>query len=143
MSEMQPGSAPHGAAEPHGAHEPSDAEIGPVLRFALGLAVVIAVTMAFMAWLFDSFSAQAARSDAPPSPLESLRKPPPEPLLEISPPANLKAIRAEEEARLGSYGWIAREAGLVHIPIEQAMDRIVEKGLPVRGTAAVPERPGP
>jgi hypothetical protein len=139
MTEAQPGQpAPD---EHHGEHEGTDVEIGPILRFAVGLSAVIVFTMLLMAWLFDSFSASAARADAPPSPLESLRKPPPEPHLELSPPANLKAVRAEEEAVLSSYGWIAREAGLVRIPIERAMDRIVERGLPSR--SGPPERQGP
>lgn len=29
----------------------------------------------------------------------------------------------DKKARLHSYGWIDREAGIVHIPIEEAMER--------------------
>jgi len=37
------------------------------------------------------------------------------------------AWRAQAEQRLRSIGWVDREKGLVHIPIERAMD-LVEKG---------------
>ncbi len=32
--------------------------------------------------------------------------------------------RREQEDRLHSYGWVDRSAGLIHIPIEQAMSHI-------------------
>ncbi|MEH6564325.1 MAG: hypothetical protein V7756_03235 [Halopseudomonas sp.] len=33
-------------------------------------------------------------------------------------------------ARLDDYGWVNRQQGVVHIPIAQAMQRLVERGLP-------------
>ena len=41
-------------------------------------------------------------------------------------------MRAQEEARLNSYGWIDEENGIVHIPIERAMDILAKQGLPAR-----------
>lgn len=40
--------------------------------------------------------------------------------------------RAQEQAHLATYGWIDREGGIAHIPIEQAMRLVAEQGLPVR-----------
>lgn len=57
---------------------------------------------------------------------------PPFPRLQVSPPADLQAFRAREEAQLHGYGWINRTSGIVHIPIEQAMDLVLRQGLPVR-----------
>lgn len=54
---------------------------------------------------------------------------PPSPLLQTDPPSELKAFRAEEEARLNSYGWVDRQKGVVHIPIEQAMKELAAKGI--------------
>ncbi len=39
--------------------------------------------------------------------------------------------------RLGSYGWVDRDAGLVHLPIEEAM------GLVVKGIRPMPVEPPP
>jgi hypothetical protein len=33
-------------------------------------------------------------------------------------------LRAEQLERLGSYGWVDRATGTIHIPIEEAMKRV-------------------
>ena len=38
----------------------------------------------------------------------------------------------DEEERLHSYGYVNKEAGIVHIPIEDAMRLTLERGLPTR-----------
>ena len=40
---------------------------------------------------------------------------------------SLQTYRNEHLARLESWGWIDRKAGTVHMPIDQAMDRVVEE----------------
>lgn len=61
----------------------------------------------------------------------------PLPREQVSPQADLQAFRTREEAELNSYGWIDRKAGVVRIPIDRAMDLIIQQGLPVRiGTNA-------
>ena len=35
--------------------------------------------------------------------------------------------RDERTARLSSWGWVDRKAGIVHMPIEEAMDRVVKE----------------
>jgi hypothetical protein len=59
----------------------------------------------------------------------------PEPHLQVDPPAELQAQRAAERARLSSYGFVDREHGFVHIPIEVAKRRLLERGLPMRPEA--------
>jgi hypothetical protein len=39
---------------------------------------------------------------------------------------------------LGTYGWVDKNAGLVRIPIEEAMRIAVERGLPARSRADSP-----
>ena len=56
----------------------------------------------------------------------------PEPRLEEDERAELNDIRVPEEDRLNSYGWADEKAGTVHIPIERAMQLIVQRGLPTR-----------
>ena len=60
------------------------------------------------------------------------------PKLQISAPADLAAFRSREDADLNSYGWINKTQGIVRIPIQDAMNLIVEKNLlPIRqGTNA-------
>ncbi|HVV51198.1 MAG TPA: hypothetical protein VHO06_16130 [Polyangia bacterium] len=42
----------------------------------------------------------------------------------------LATWRAERAARLNGYGWIDRSKGIVHIPIERAMDEVAGGMLP-------------
>jgi hypothetical protein len=52
------------------------------------------------------------------------------PRLQVAPEKDWESYRAEEENRLNSYGWIDRTAGVVRIPISEAMKQIVEHGIP-------------
>jgi hypothetical protein len=54
------------------------------------------------------------------------------PHLQISPPEDLAAFRAREDAELNTYGWINRTAGVARIPIDRAMDLVLQRGLPER-----------
>src|SRR5207253_9171034 len=54
------------------------------------------------------------------------------PRLQISPPRDLEAFRSREQSELNSYGWINRTAGVARIPIDQAMNLLLERGLPTR-----------
>jgi hypothetical protein len=40
-----------------------------------------------------------------------------------------KEFQAAERERLSTYGWMDRSAGVVHVPIERAMDLIAVRGL--------------
>jgi hypothetical protein len=42
----------------------------------------------------------------------------------------LKAYRKQEEKGLNSYGWVDRNAGIVSIPIEEAIRKVVADGVP-------------
>jgi hypothetical protein len=54
------------------------------------------------------------------------------PHLQLSPIEDLQKFRQREEAELNTYGWIDRTAGVVRVPIESAMDLVLQRGLPVR-----------
>jgi hypothetical protein len=62
----------------------------------------------------------------------------PPPRLEVRPGASLAQFRAAEEVELNSYGWIDRNAGTVRIPIDRAMQLILERGLPDVGAGQTP-----
>jgi len=53
----------------------------------------------------------------------------PQPRLETSEPTEIRDFRLKEEQQLHSYGWVDQAAGVVHIPIEQAMQLVVAQGL--------------
>jgi len=59
-----------------------------------------------------------------------------QPMLESDERGQFKDFLLKQEQQLNSYGWVDKDAGVAHIPIEHAMDLIVEKGLPVLPQAA-------
>jgi len=67
----------------------------------------------------------------------------PEPRLQLAPREDLAALRTREDAELNSYGWVDKTSGVVRIPIDRAMDLVLERGLPVRGTNDTPRRISP
>ena len=60
----------------------------------------------------------------------------PEPRLEEDERDQMNSIRLEEEKQLHSYGWTDEKAGVVHIPIERAMELTAQRGLPVYSAKA-------
>jgi hypothetical protein len=42
---------------------------------------------------------------------------------------------------LNTYGWIDRQNGIVRLPIDRAMELLLERGLPTRTTGAAEKQP--
>jgi len=64
----------------------------------------------------------------------------PAPVLQPDPVADQNSFRTRLDDQLNSYGWVDQKAGIVHIPIERAMELISQQGLPVRQPPALPPR---
>ena len=119
------------SAAPAARHETRDADIRSLVIFAAVLAGTVLLVMWGMARVFHYFG--TTQSLGPPaSPFAEARTLPPQPRLQVEPRIELNQLRGGEDAMLHSYGWVDRNAGVVHIPIERAMDLVVEKGLPMR-----------
>jgi hypothetical protein len=117
-------------------HEERDVSLRPVALAALGLTAVVLVVFVLMQVLLNFYAGIQSRRSAAPSPLAGAygMKEPPMPRLQTHPVADLRDLRARDEALLSGYAWIDRDAGLVQIPIERAMDLMAERGLPARPT---------
>ena len=113
-------------------HETDDVSIRAIVRFGLGLAVGTAVVSLAMWGLFRFFDASQEKhgEKVPPMVAANLRRTPSGPLLEPDPLAPRLAARAREDAVLGSYGWVDPNAGVARIPVDRAMELLVERGLP-------------
>jgi hypothetical protein len=116
----------------HRGYEASDANVGSLTKFGIGLAIVAAVVLALMLWLQDFFAAQNQRATPPVSPWAAQRQAPPAPRLQVAPARDLRDIRMMEDSVLHSYGWVVRDSGVVRLPIERAMELVAQRGLPVR-----------
>jgi hypothetical protein len=126
---------PAASAAPIRDHERRDAHAGWIFGVVLFLffsgLIIHGILAAFLAALKHS-----------PPPTDAFRPPPRTarnapalpafPKLQISAPADLQAFRAREDDELNSYGWVNRTSGIVRIPIERAVDVVLQQGLPVR-----------
>jgi hypothetical protein len=130
--------AQHAAHQPHHddvAHEASDVNFRAIVQFGVGLLVLGAVVY-LVVWLFFGFlSERASRASgqlAYPLAAGQQDRVPPEPRLQTNPRADLRELRESEDKRLDSYGWVDRNAGIVHIPIDDAIKLTLQRGLPSR-----------
>ena len=114
---------------PGSTYEHTDADVGPMIKFAMWLlisAVIVHVGLAGMYSLLVRESSE--RVDTHRYPLAVNGRLPAEPRLQQFPRNELYEFRMKEEQQLHSYGWVDKNAGTVHIPIEDAMRLMLERG---------------
>jgi hypothetical protein len=141
-------------------HEPAPEDIGyehhdlrarSILGFLLALGIACVVVYFVLLGVYSFLEKDYARRQAPQSPLKApVTAAPmivtpqdvqkfPEPRLETNERTELHDFRLAEEKKLNEYAWIDQANGQVQIPIDRAMQLIVQRGLPVRpanGTGA-------
>jgi len=125
--------------------EKVDVDPGSIRRAGLWLVGVTVGAMIVLVPLMTFFEDRVASRESETRPLafEADREPP-APRLQSHPTLDLEALRAEEDAILGSYAWGDRDHEVVQLPIERAMDLVVERGLPATAPmAAPPASPAP
>ena len=136
-------------AHGHGDFERRDLGAKGILYFLAGLVAMILLISLFLVGMFKVLDRREktqqpalsplitnapadARTIAPNYPEKAF----PDPRLETDERGQLNKIRMDEEQTLASYGWVDEKAGTVRIPIERAMDLVVQRGLPTRSRDA-------
>jgi hypothetical protein len=114
----------------HQGHETRDFNIRVVALFALSLAITLAGSLALMAWLFGLLQATPAGHGPQGAPIAARPPQPPEPRLQASPTRDLQEMLRADRAWLQSYGWVDRSSSIARIPIDRAMQLVLEQGLP-------------
>jgi hypothetical protein len=110
-------------------HVSLDISFRPIIIFAFGLAVLLVVSFVLMQGALAVLTPPSKPSRSLPT---QTPQAPPEPRLQVTPGQELHQLRAQEDAVLSSYGWIDREAGRVRIPIDRAMEVLMQRGLAAR-----------
>jgi hypothetical protein len=113
--------------------------------FLLGALFVVLVAVGLLVSLgaFRYFSRHQPLGP-PASPFENARTVPPAPQLQVTPAADWRDYQKAQLEMVNSYGWVDRKAGIVRIPIDRAMDLVLQKGLPARsGSGAEGQARGP
>jgi hypothetical protein len=138
----------------HGDFERRDINVRDVIWFLVALSVAGVIITFVVSGFYHYLEAHNEAEQTPVSPLitnapkdtrhlptdykDYLKQNFPSPQLEIDERTQLNQIRINEEQTLATYGWVDRKQGAVRIPIERAMELIVERGLPSRTEESAP-----
>lgn len=104
-------------------YERSDIESGGIAWIALGLGLFVLAVPLLMPLVYPQ-SMQHVSPAAPPALSANA------PELAVTPKADLARLDRAEAQIADGYGWADREHGVVRIPVTQAMERLLQKGLP-------------
>jgi hypothetical protein len=140
MADMQP----QGQVRPHPdgeiTHEANRVQVRGILGFALALVTLSVVVHLVLAFVMQQFSKEESKLQNQRPPLFALTVDVPTPHLQDNPATELSRLKTQSLDRLNTYGWVNREAGIAHIPIDRAMDILAKSGLPKQ---TAPLKPSP
>jgi hypothetical protein len=131
-------STPEGAG-----HEHTDANVRLIIQFTLWLVASAVATHLLMwglfKWFIDNREDAQAQAVEYPLAVKQERRLPAGARLQAIPANEMLEYRQRENAELTEYGWVDRNAGTVRIPVEQAKELLLQRGLPSRAPSATPE----
>jgi hypothetical protein len=119
---------------PGAEYEHTDASVWTIAKFGLWLAVSAVVIHFGLGLMYQMLIRQATVQEQEVGqryPLATATEPrlPPAPRLQQFPRNEMYALRLDQEQKLHSYGWVNKDAGTVHIPIDEAMKLVIQRGL--------------
>jgi hypothetical protein len=125
----------------HHRHETKDAPMSGIFLLG-GLFVVLLVVGLLVSLVAFRYFSRHQPLGPPASPFENARAVPPAPQLQVTPAADWHDYQKSQAEIVNSYGWVDEKAGIVRIPIDRAMDLVLQRGLPTR-SAPSPGLEGP
>ena len=131
----------YGPTPPGAKHEHTDIDPAVGYKFALWLTVAMVLSFGIVYGTFKFFDSQesAANTAAQRFPLAAgVTRPMPTPSLQTQPFRDVYLLRDEEAKKLQSYGWVDQEGGVARIPIDKAMEVMMQRGFPSRTDGADP-----
>jgi hypothetical protein len=125
----------YGPTPPGAKHEHTDIDPNVGYKFASWLVVAMLISMGIVYGTFYVFEGRekAASRDAQMFPLAAGQlKAPPLPNLQTQPFKDIYQLRHGENEKLASYGWVDKDGGVTHIPIDRAIEVMLQRGFPTR-----------
>ena len=142
-------------------HEVSDVYISGIAKFAVGLSILMIASFLLMWGMFDAFDARIKEPERSKMALSDKERLPPEPRLQGAPGfgEGLEKTATTESEKIGAgnqpkspvweinavraqwndvleHGPVDKDGKRYGMPIEQAKEKILKQGLPVRQTGA-------
>ena len=125
----------YGPTPPGAQYEHTDIDPGIGYKFALWLSVAMLISFAVVYGVFFFFERQeaAANAAAQKYPLAAgVTRQQPTPALQTQPFKDIYTLRQGEAEKLNGYGWVDKEGGVTRIPIDRAMELMIQRGFPAR-----------
>ena len=123
----------YGPTPENATREYTDIEPSIAWKFAIWLTVAMVISIAIVYgtfWFFESresAAAQAARVF--PLAVGQQERTPPGPTLQTQPFKDIYTLREQEHHKLTGYGWVDKGTGVTHIPVDEAMRLVIERGM--------------
>jgi hypothetical protein len=117
-------------------YEDSNVSVRHLFALAMGVVALVMVGVLGSAFVFHFFILHTPMGPAATPFDQDVRDLPPELRLQTTAPLDLKHYRDEQDKILAGYGWVDPHAGVVRIPVERAMELMLQKGYPARDSAA-------
>ena len=113
-------------------YERDDVAVRGIVRFGVAIALAIVVACAVLYFVMCAWTAQPLTTRMQFEPALVTPAVVPGPGLDAAPETSLELMVQRERTRLHDYGWVDRDAGLVRIPIDAAMQVLVAQGVDAR-----------
>ena len=138
---------------PEVTHEKSDVSVRGIFGFLIGLALCVVLICFVLAGVFSALrkgftatrpnvNAMVGTRELPTASLKAAETIFPEPRLQVDYYGDLSKMREQWNEQVNGYGWVDKNNGVVHIPIERAMQLTLQRGLPARMPGgAIPTAP--
>ena len=128
--DLEYGPTPEGAQHEHTDIDPS---VGYKFALWLGVSMLISFGMVYGAFRLFESQERAAGRQAVAYPLAAGQQlEPPTPNLQRQPFKDIYLLRQGETEKLTSYGWVDKGDGITRIPIDRAMEVMLQRGFPAR-----------
>jgi len=123
-------------SDPAQRHEHRDVNIWAIGKVGIGLVLttILSILIVFGVFHYLMVEEKGLPQVKGPQTVDA-RQLPPEPRLITNEPEELREMRTAEDQILNGYSWADSQHTLVKIPIDRAIDMLVQKGLPSRTQA--------
>ncbi|HEV2472538.1 MAG TPA: hypothetical protein VGS41_07735 [Chthonomonadales bacterium] len=122
--------------------ETRDVALSTLLKWIVSLFIFMAfatfITLGLYRFLITRPNGEEAVSPIAHGPMAQ-----PSPIVQAYPVEDIKEFRAKEDTLVNSYGWVDQKAGKVRIPLDQALDIVAARGLPVTSGKVTPQQAAP
>jgi hypothetical protein len=108
-------------------HEVQEVNLRALATFAVALTVVVSTIAVLLWWAVGTWTDEPPRLQPAIEPALVTPQTGPGPGIEPFPVAERATLVAPAAENISTYGWVDRENGIVHIPVEEAMQQLIDQ----------------